>query len=215
MGNPHPSGSYALSSHLTPLDFDAQTCQNRSYKLNSQSKYNHTSRRGIPTIRRRSVAAISMTVSVSVASSLPSSLQNQDRRPKSRSLANHSDNFERPAAISQPSLLRHSCISFCAKRIVPKIRPGSHSPVLARLSALVAPLLHPQDLSMQVTRPTPRRDAIPFDALSSTGTRGLRTFAEPLPWQPRPKLLMHSWLPRKTPLHRSLSPPHSGSWMKL
>ena len=82
----------------------------------------------------------SMTVSVSVASSLPSSPENQDRRPKSRSLASHSANFEQPAAILQPSLLGHSCISFCAKCIVPKNRPVSHSLILARFPALVAPL---------------------------------------------------------------------------
>ena len=53
-----------------------------------------------------------------------------------------------------------------------------------------------------LTRSTQRLEAIAFDAVASTRTRGFTTF------DMSPELSMQSWSTRRTPLHLSLSPPH-------
>ena len=88
-------------------------------------------------------------------------------------------NLERPHAMRQLALFRHSCISLWAKCVVPKSawfsHPGTFAMVKSRRST--ASCTHKTWVWRCLARPTPRLEAIAFDAVASTRTRGLTTFA--------------------------------------
>ena len=103
----------------------------------------------------------------------------QGRWLKSHSNAGLNANPERPPAFWQPAPLMHSYISLRATCFVPKSAGFSHPGTLAMVSSrrATASCTHKTWVWKCLTLPTPRREAVAFDAVASTRTRGLTTLA--------------------------------------
>ena len=85
-------------------------------------------------------------------------------------------NRDHPPAMRQPILFKHSCIFLCAKCFIPMSAGFSTPRTFTVVSSRRATLLHPQDLGMETSH-SHHHEAIAFDAVTSTRTRGFTTFA--------------------------------------
>ena len=119
------------------------------------------------------------------------------------SCATRNANLDRPLAMRQPALNKHSCISLRAKCFV-LMSAGFSTPGTFTMVSCT----HKTWVWRCLTRPTPRLWATAFDALASTHTRGFTTFAMSAAVATAPRALDALLVNTKNQLRLSLSSPH-------